>query len=121
MFGITSFAGDSFATLGSQSPLVLITGVTGTTALGTVTAAAAANVYLIGVTGTTALGTVTAAAAANAYLIGVAGTTALGIITITTTANVYPIGVSAITVVSNVLVWGQIIPSQNPTWVEILN
>ena len=99
MFGITSFAGDSFATLGSQSPLVLITGVAGTTALGTATAAAAAN----------------------AYLIGVAGTTALGIITITTTANVYPIGISAITAVSNVLVWGQIIPNQNPTWVEILN
>ena len=70
MLGFYSLAEAALATAGIDQP-VSVTGVQGTTALGTATETGTANVYLTGVQGTTALGTATASGAANVTLTGV--------------------------------------------------
>jgi len=82
-----------------------------------------ANVSVVaavtGVQGTTALGTAIAEADANVNVTGVQGTTVLGETTETGTSKVYPTGVQATGQVGTVLVWGQIVPDQTPNWSKI--
>lgn len=53
-FGITTFAEDSFSALGSTSVDVSVTGVVGTSALGSETVTADADVSVTGVAATSA-------------------------------------------------------------------
>ena len=76
---------------------VIVTGVAGTSALGSATVAAAAVVSVTGVAGTSALGSATVAAAAVVGVTGVAGTGGIG----------------------NTLVWGDIDTTQIPNWAAI--
>ena len=75
-FGITTFAEDSFSALGSTSVDVSVTGVVGTSALGSETVTADADVSVTGVAATSALGSVTTVAKANIAVTGVVGTSA---------------------------------------------
>jgi hypothetical protein len=61
---------------------VNVTGVLGTTQLGTATVTADATVNVTGVLGTTQLGTATVTADANVSVTGVVGTTQLGTATV---------------------------------------
>ena len=73
-FGITTFAEDSFSALGSTSVDVSVTGVVGTSALGSETAAAGAIMAVTGLAGTTALGSESVIAKAVISLTGVSAT-----------------------------------------------
>ena len=88
-----------------------------------------AFVPLSGVNGTSTLGSVTTEGQGAADVTGVAGTTSLGSIAITGDANVTLTGFSATLSLTSVIVWGKIItapgtsytaitPSSSPTWTE---
>ena len=96
MLGNTAFAQAPIADLGSA-----ILGV---------------NVAVTGVLGTTALGTVTVDAEASAPVTGVLGTTGLGVVSIDAKANVTLTGVSGTGELTSALVWGNVPTSQDPNW-----
>ena len=88
-----------------------------------------AFVPLSGVNGTSAVGSVTTIGQGAADVTGVAGTTSLGSIAITGDANVNLTGFSATLSLTSVIVWGKVIPapgtsytaitpSSSPTWSE---
>ena len=113
-----------------------ITGLTAT--LGSVTASAAAGVTASGNAATSGLGSVTVTAAANVTATGSAGTTALGSVSLITNntivvngnkangytgnavtggdANYTVTGLSATAELGTVIVWGNLIPDQTPSW-----
>lgn len=74
------------------------------------------NVAVTGVLGTTALGTVAVDAEASAPVTGVLGTTGLGVVSIDAEANVTLTGVSGTGELTSALVWGNIPTSQDPNW-----
>jgi len=82
-----------------NTPLsVLVTGVAGTSALGSETVTGGATVVVTGVAGTSALGSVLAGTSATISAVGVVGTGSVGV----------------------PLVWGDIDTSQVPNW-QIVN
>ena len=78
-------------------------------------------VIVTGVAGTSALGseTVVAATPITFAVTGVAGTSALGSETVTGGATVVVTGVSATGVIGNILIWSDIDVSQTPNWTKI--
>ena len=81
MLGFNAFSQNAIADIQSGvNVTVSVTGVQGTTALGTVAIILAPNVSVTGVQGTTALGTVTVTADANVSVTGVSATGELGVV-----------------------------------------
>ena len=110
--------------------------VTATGSVGASTVSSSANVTVTGVGGTAAIGAVTTTGSANVTVTGVSGTAALGSFFTTSTmvtmtsaigstttsgdANVTVTGLSATGEIGILQQpWGQIIPSQTPSWTEI--
>jgi hypothetical protein len=84
----------------------------------TVTAGASASP-----TGVAATGAVTAPTVyllLNVYLLGVSSSAFVGTVTASAKANAYPTGLSAYGYVGQVLVWGRVVPVQNPNFVDIV-
>ena len=73
-------------------------------------------VELTGVAGTTALGSETATGGATISLTGLAATGAIGSETVTGVANVSVTGLAGTGEVGNLIVWGEILPDQNADW-----
>ena len=98
---------------------VIVTGVAGTSALGSETVVAGATVSVTGVAGTSALGSETVIAAAVFSVTGVAGTSALGSVTASIGADVIVTGVSATGGIGTVLLWSDVDTTQVPSWAAI--
>ena len=119
-FGLFSFAEDSFAALGSTSIDVSVTGVVGTSALGSESVVAEANVAVTGVVGTSAVGSVTTVAKANVAVTGVAGTSALGSVTPTANSNVIITeGFELTSALNTVNVWGLVAQGISTTYTPV--
>jgi len=95
------------------------TGVSATSALGTVTTTADANVSTSGLSATGAVGTVFVAFGVTVFVTGVRGISALGSVVATADANVPVTGVNATGAVGTVSIWSDIDDSQNPNWQNI--
>ena len=76
-------------------------------------------VNVTGVQGTTQLGTAQVVGTAVVNVTGVLGTVVLGTVTPTADAIVNVTGVQATAILSTVLVWGDIDDNQNPNWTDI--
>jgi len=76
-------------------------------------------VAVTGVAGTTGLGSVTVTADSNVSVTGVAGTGATGTFIASSPKVVDVTGVSGTFELNSVSVWGQIIPVQTPNWAAI--
>ena len=76
-------------------------------------------VIVTGVAGTTALGSETVVAAAVVSVTGVAGTSALGSETVEANADVAVTGVSATGAIGSVFLWTDIDTTQVPSWADI--
>ena len=63
---------------------------------------------------TSAVTSVTVTANANAPVTGLSAVSSVGSVTVTANADVSVTGLSAVSSVGSVLVWGTIVPSQNP-------
>ena len=74
------------------------------------------SVGVTGVTGTSALGSVTAAIGINSEVTGLVGTSALGSVLAGTSATISAVGVVSTGSVGVPLVWGDIDTSQVPNW-----
>ena len=120
---------------------VSVTGVAGTSAVGSVTVVGLANVSVTGVAGTSAIGTISTTRGDKAFVTGVAGTSAVGNVFTTIVgfsvtasvnsatvdssgeANIEVTGVSATGLVTAItdfpVVWGQVLPSQTPNFSAI--
>ena len=97
MFGFLPFAAEAFADI-AENQAVYVTGVVGTTALGTATVNADANVTATGVEGVTALGT----------------------IAVTVSIDVLVIGVQGIGEIGAFMVWSDIDTAQTNRWVDVV-
>ena len=105
---------NSAAVVTSGEANVSVTGVSGTSAVGSVTVVGVANVSVTGVAGTGVLGSFFTT---NTV---VQMTSAIGTTTIVGHANVEVTGVSATGVIGDLrATWGNIIPSQNPNFSNI--
>ena len=96
-----------------------ITGVSGTASTisqGEETVTGDANVYPTGVAGTSALGTLTLVTNNVIAVTTDALTSGLGSLTITGTANITLTGVYGTGYVNQLLIWGKIDSSQDPSW-----
>lgn len=80
---------------GTDLIVVSVDGVEATTAVGTVSVVADANVFPTGVEATGATGTVTVSGAATVQPSGLEGTTAVGTVSVVADANIFPAGVEA--------------------------
>ena len=76
-------------------------------------------VIVTGVAGTSALGSETVVAAAVVSVTGVAGTSALGSETVEANADVAVTGVSATGAIGSVFLWTDIDTTQVPSWADI--
>ena len=125
----------------STETVLIMTGLVGTGAIGSVTVIADANVPELGLVGTGAIGSVGVVADSNVIPTGVPGTGAVGSVTLsidtvftvtgvqatsavgTATASadagVPVIGLEVLGSVGGVLVWGTIVPSQDPEYQEL--
>ena len=97
MFGFLPFAAEAFADI-AENQAVYVTGVVGTTALGTATITADANVNAVGVQGNTALGTAS----------------------VTIDAAVSVVGVQGIAEIGAFMVWSDIDTAQTNRWVDVV-
>jgi hypothetical protein len=93
---------------------VSVTGLEATAAVGEVTVAAGADVPVTGLEATGSVGSVTVEIVVNVDVTGVEGTGEVGAVTVEADANVFVTGVSAAGEVGTPLVWGRIVPNQNP-------
>ena len=75
-----------------------------------------ANVYPTNVVGTTGLGSVTTISNNILPVTMDAATGAVGSLSTTSDANIYPTGVNATGQIGKLLIWGTIIPGQDPSW-----
>ena len=76
-------------------------------------------VLVTGVVGTSALGSETVVSENIFAVTGVAGTSALGSETVAIKADAAVTGVSATGVIGNILIWSDIDVSQTPNWTKI--
>jgi hypothetical protein len=93
---------------------VSVTGLEATAAVGEVTVAAGADVPVTGLEATGSVGSVSIEVRVNVEVTGVEGTGEVGAVTVEADANVFVTGVSATGEVGTPLVWGRIVPNQNP-------
>ena len=93
---------------------VSVTGLEATAAVGEVTVAAGANVPVTGLEATGNVGSVTVNTQTFVDVTGVEATAQVGAVTVEADANVFVTGVSATGEVGTPLVWGRIVPNQNP-------
>ena len=96
---------------------VPVTGLEATASSGGVTVIAEANVYPVGQEATGAVGTVTVNADAVINVTGLSATAAVGSVVVQADADVAVTGVTAPGQVNAVLVWGRIVPNQNPSYI----
>ena len=96
-----------------------VTGVEATAGLGTPSVTTDVNISVTGVAGTSALGTASVVTVTYVFVTGVAANGAVGDVSLELGATVFPTGVEATGQLNTVLVWGNIIPDQTPTWVEV--
>jgi hypothetical protein len=75
-----------------------------------------ANAPVAGLQGTGSIGSVSIEVRARAEVTGVSATGGVGDVTPAADANVYVTGVSATGEIGKVLVWGRIVPNQNPSY-----
>jgi len=102
-----------------SSPAVLVTGVAGTGDVGSVDVAVGVAFPVTGVAGTGSVGSVSVSISIPVSVTGVSSTGAVGLVTVALGCNVSVTGVSGTGAVGSVLIWNEIIPSQNPNWVLI--
>ena len=95
------------------------TGVEAIGAVGTATATADANVNTTGVSATGSVGSVAVAFPIDVFPTGVSGTGSVGTVSIVIDIYVSVAGISATGYVGPVLVWGQIVPNQDPNWTQV--
>jgi hypothetical protein len=97
-----------------------VTGLASTASVGAVTITGTANVAVTGIAATGSPGAATVVGTANLTLVGVAGTGQVGDVStlVTADANVDVTGLSATASVTpiQVLVWSDVVPSQNPNY-----
>jgi hypothetical protein len=98
---------------------VSVTGVEATGAVGEVTTEADADVSVTGLTATGNVGSVTVETVTFVFVTGVEATADVGDATVVAKGNVYPAGLQATGNVGQVLVWGTIVPNQNPSYTPI--
>lgn len=65
------------------------------------------------------IGSVTVVPQTNVFPTGLSATGGVGSVTVITEANVFPTGLSAAGRVGPPLVWGKIVPNQNPSYTSI--
>jgi hypothetical protein len=87
--------------------------------VGEVTVAAGADVPVTGLEATGSVGSVTCRVRVNVEVTGVEGTGEVGAVTVVAKANAVVTGVSATGEVGTPLVWGRIVPNQNPVILQI--
>jgi len=132
MANVTGWGRGTWGQLTWGEPLpVEVTGVAGTTALGSETVSAAANVAVTGNVGTSALGTESLSTNNILDVTGFVGTSALGSVTPKANANVtITEGFEITSALNTVNVWGQVAQgisttytpvstTQTPNWQEV--
>jgi hypothetical protein len=87
--------------------------------VGEVTVEANADVPVTGLEATGSVGSVTVEIVVNVDVTGVEGTGEVGAVTVEADANVFVTGVSATGEVGTPLVWGRIVPNQDPSYTSI--
>ena len=112
----TGLVGSVTLSLGITFP---VTGVEAAGSVGSVTTTADSNVSVTGVSGTGQVGSVVASIPKDVSVTGVSATGQVGSVTVTAASNVFPDGVSGTGKTSQVLVWGPIVPNQNPSYTPI--
>jgi hypothetical protein len=95
---------------------VSVTGLEATAAVGEVTVAAGADVPVTGLEATGNVGSVTVYTRTFVDVTGVEAIAQVGAVTVEADANVFVTGVSATGEVGTPLVWGRIVPNQNPSY-----
>ena len=95
---------------------VSVTGLEATAAVGEVTVAAGADVPVTGLEATGNVGSVTVDTQTFVDVTGVEAIAQVGAVTVEADANVFVTGVSATGEVGTPLVWGRIVPNQNPSY-----
>jgi hypothetical protein len=95
---------------------VSVTGLEATAAVGEVTVAAGADVPVTGLEATGNVGSVTVYTQTFVDVTGVEAIAQVGAVTVEADANVFVTGVSATGEVGTPLVWGRIVPNQNPSY-----
>ena len=105
--------------VGVYSPAVFVTGVSASGFVGDVTLSISSPVSVTGLSATCSVGTVTVALGVSAFVTGLSATCSVGTVTLSIGSTVSVAGVSATGYVGSVLVWDQIVPNQNPNWIEI--
>jgi hypothetical protein len=135
---VSGYVGNAVAAAAANA---FVSGLSGTSALGTVTLKLGASIFPDGIssdgfigdlsifgkanvspTGTSATSAVTAATVylqLKVYSVGVSSTTYVGTLTAYGKANVYPTGPLAYGYIGQALVWGLIVPYQNPAFSSI--
>lgn len=98
---------------------VTAVGVSASGAVGTVQVSADANTTLSGVQGDSALGTVTVTIGIRANVTGVSATGAVGTAVVVFNTMAFVTGVTAYGRVSSVLVWGNVVPSQDALYASV--
>ena len=85
-----------------------------------VTIVAPANVSLTGLAATGQVGAVSVDLFIDVSVTGVSATSAVGAVTLATETVVNLVGVSAIGEVGRLLIWENILPNQNPHWIDVI-
>jgi hypothetical protein len=98
---------------------VSVTGLEATAAVGEVTVAAGADVPVTGLEATGNVGSVTVYTRTFVDVTGVEAIAQVGAVTVEADANVFVTGVSATGEVGTPLVWGRIVPNQNPSYTPV--
>jgi len=111
----TTTIGDVGVIEGAGNTVVL----TGTDALGEIGSVQVNPVVLTGVEATTLLGTVAVSTEQILNVVGVQASGLIGSVTASINISIPVTSVFATAQIGNVFVWGQIIPSQNASWVNV--
>jgi hypothetical protein len=114
--GLTASVG---AVTASANAEATVSGLQATSAFGSVTVIGASNVPVTGLAATSAVGGVTVIAAAIVTTTGVSATSAVGAVTGQGGVKIFVTGLFMTTSVGNALVWGNIVPNQNPSYSTI--
>ena len=93
-----------------------VTGLQAQSALGSVTVVGKANIPVTGLAATSGIGSVTVNAASVVTTTGLSATAVVGSVTAQGGTEIPVTGLSATASVGTVLVWGDIVPNQNPSY-----